>query len=67
MDARLTIIVPTYNRLNLLKKCLDTISNQTDKNFEFIIGHNCSNDGTIEYLMHKYSNSNAAVVFNEKI
>lgn len=46
-----SIILPTYNRLNLLKKALKSVINQTYKNVEILIGDNCSTDGTEEYCI----------------
>lgn len=43
-----TILVLTYNRESLLKKCIESILAQTYNNFEVIIGDNCSTDGTEE-------------------
>lgn len=35
--AETSVLMPTYNRLDLLPKAIDSILNQTYKNFEFII------------------------------
>jgi len=45
-----TVILPTYNRLSVLKSCLSAFSNQTNKNFEIILIDDCSSDGTKEYI-----------------
>ena len=37
-----SVIVTTYNRKNLLKNTMDSILNQTYKNFELIVVDNCS-------------------------
>ena len=44
------IVVVTYNRLELLKICLQNIKKQTVLFDEVIVVDNCSNDGTGEYL-----------------
>jgi len=49
----ISIIIPTYNRRNDLKKCLDTIKNQSYKNHEIIIVDDGSTDGT-EDLIKNY-------------
>ena len=47
----LSIIIPTHNRLGMLKDLLGSIKKQTFRNFEVIIvADNCS-DGTNEYLL----------------
>ena len=43
-------VVVTYNRLPLLKKCIDAVLNQTRKPDRIIVFNNCSSDGTKEYL-----------------
>ena len=52
-----SIILPTYNGLKTLQKSIDSILNQTYKNFELIIIIDGSTDGTHEYLIDKYSNN----------
>lgn len=44
------VIVVTYNRLSLLKECIESIRNQTFKNFDLIIVNNGSTDGTLAWL-----------------
>ena len=44
-------IVVTFNRLPLLKKCLNSIRNQTNKDFDIIVVNNGSTDGTKEWLV----------------
>ncbi len=45
-----SVVIPTYNRIHYLKKALDSVLQQTYKNFEVIIVDNFSNDGTKEYV-----------------
>lgn len=45
-----TIIVTSYNQLDLLKKTLESVFEQTYKDFELIIADDSSNDGTVEWL-----------------
>ena len=44
------IVVVTYNRLSLLKECIDALRHQTYKNFRIVIVNNGSTDGTCEWL-----------------
>ncbi|WP_436917399.1 glycosyltransferase family 2 protein [Acinetobacter schindleri] len=46
----ITIYIPTYNRLELLKRAIQSVQNQTYKNFEIIIVDDNSSDGTQEFL-----------------
>ncbi len=43
-------IVVTYNRLALLKECVDAIRNQTHRPNAIIVVNNSSTDGTLEWL-----------------
>ena len=45
-----SIIVPTYNRKQLLKRAINSVFNQTCKNWELIIVDDGSNDSTVEYI-----------------
>ena len=56
-DAKVTIIIPTKDRLELLKRCIESIKTKTSyKNYEIIIVDNMSQDiKTIEYLNHLQS------------
>lgn len=47
---KITAVVVTYNRLALLKKCLDSIRNQSRRVDEIVVIDNCSTDGTTEFL-----------------
>ena len=50
---KVSVIMPTFNRLDLLKKSLDSILNQSYTNYELIIIDDCSSDGTKEFLEQK--------------
>ena len=45
-----SIIIPTYNQLHFLKKCLKSIEKYTDLPYEIIVVDNGSQDGTAAYL-----------------
>lgn len=53
-DLILTIIVPAYNVERYLKQCLESLANQTDKNFKVIIVNDGSTDGTSD-ICEKYA------------
>ncbi|MDH5465779.1 MAG: glycosyltransferase, partial [Thiovulaceae bacterium] len=45
-----SIIIPTFNRLELLKRAIASAQDQTYKDYELIIIDDASTDGTKEYL-----------------
>ena len=48
-----SILLPTYNRLDMLKKALNSAINQTYKDIEILVGDNCSQDGTEAYMLEE--------------
>ena len=47
---KFSIITPTLNRLEFIKKLIKSIKQQTYNNWELIIVDNGSKDGTVEYI-----------------
>ena len=47
----------THNRLELLKRCVNSIENQSFKDHEILVINNSSTDGTEEYLKSKNINT----------
>ena len=45
-----SIVIPTYNRAELLKRCLDSVEAQTYQNWEAIVVDNYSEDNTEEIV-----------------
>lgn len=50
MEFKYGIVIVTYNRINLLKECVEHCIRQTYRPSRIIIIDNCSTDGTKEYL-----------------
>lgn len=47
---KFTVIIVTYNRLPLLRECLENVMNQTYPIDNILVVNNASTDGTTEYL-----------------
>ncbi|MDX9924653.1 MAG: glycosyltransferase, partial [Ignavibacteriaceae bacterium] len=47
---KIAAVVVTYNRLEYLKKCIDSLYNQSHQINKIIVIDNSSDDGTWEYL-----------------
>lgn len=63
--VRFSVIIVTYNRLSLLKECLNNVLNQTYIPNNVTIVDNCSNDGTYDYLNNKVKTINYLKVYHE--
>lgn len=62
-----SVIVPNYNHEKYLRERLETIYNQTYKNFEVILLDDCSTDNSREILteFYKLHKNNTRIIFNE--
>ncbi len=58
-----SIIIPTYNRASLLKRCLDSVEAQTYTHWEAIVVDNFSEDNT-EEVVQSYNDSRIKYVKN---
>ena len=51
-----SIIIPTFNNLDYLKVCIDSIKKNSKYNHEIILHINCGSDGSLEYVKNnKYT------------
>ena len=55
-DAPLSVsvLIPTWNGKDLLRPCLDSLAQQTYRDFEVIVAENGSVDSTRDMLQHEY-------------
>ena len=49
-DLLVTVYIPTFNRVDLLQRAINSVLNQSYKNIEVIVVDDRSTDGTVEYL-----------------
>ena len=65
---RFSVVIPVYNSYNLLEKCLETLEEQTYKDFEVVIVDDCSTDNSFEKLQNYSQDSklNFHVFKNDK-
>jgi glycosyltransferase involved in cell wall biosynthesis len=48
--ARISIVTPTYNRVNELAGLIESLRAQTDKDFEWVVADGASSDGSVALL-----------------
>jgi glycosyltransferase involved in cell wall biosynthesis len=56
LGEKITCCLLTYNHKHLIESTVETILDQTVKNFEFIISDDCSTDGTWEKILELVKN-----------
>lgn len=66
MSERIAVVVVTYNRLVLLKECIEGIQKQTQPYDKLIIVNNGSTDGTSEYLQ-SIENETTQIIHQENV
>ena len=50
-----SVIITTYNRVNKVGRCIDSILNQNYDNFEIIVVDDCSTDNTKSFFENNYT------------
>lgn len=66
-NKKISVIVPTYNSLKWLPRCLESITGQEYQNLEIIIVDNGSTDGTWDYLQeYKKKDPRLVPIYEEK-
>ena len=51
---KISVVIPTLNRINTLQRALDSVIDQTYKAAEIIVVDNGSSDGTLKFLREQY-------------
>ena len=62
---KIDVIIPTYNRADYLKMAIDSVLDQTYKNFNLYVLDNCSTDHTSK-LLKTYSANQLTYIKNEE-
>ena len=62
MDDKISILIPAYNVERYIEKLLNSIKNQTYKNYEVIISDDCSQDNTVKIIENFcFNNQNISI------
>ena len=64
--VEISVIIPCYNAENYIKKCIDSIVNQSFKNFELICVNDGSTDSTLDILKEYESKNKNMLVVSKK-
>ena len=60
-----TVVIPTYNRADLLPLSIQSVLNQTFQDFEVVVVDNCSTDNTSQ-VMKQYTNDSRVRYFRNE-
>ncbi|MFU7515535.1 glycosyltransferase family 2 protein [Clostridium sp. HCS.1] len=60
----ISLVIINYNNKSYLRRCLNSILNQTYKNLEIIFIDNESKDGSYDFMQEEYSNENIILISN---
>ncbi len=53
-NIKASVIIPNWNGVGLLKDCLESLQNQSFKNFEIILVDNGSTDSSLTYIVNNF-------------
>lgn len=62
----ISIIIPVYNVEKYIKRCVDSLLNQTYKNIEIILINDGSTDNTIRIIKENYRKNKNIILINQK-
>ena len=65
MSAKISVVVPLYNKRDYLKLSVDSILNQTHKNIEVLIVDDCSTDGSLELCRELYGQDDRVKILKQ--
>lgn len=61
----ISVLIPTYNRKELLKRAIESVRLQDYKNIEIYVSDNASTDGTSE-IMNEYIKMDSRIIYNRR-
>lgn len=65
--SRVSIVLPTFNGEKFIGESIDSIINQSFKDWELIIVNDCSNDSTLDIVNHYAHNDNRIKVISNEV
>ena len=65
-QPKIAIIIPVYNTSKYLKQCLDSVINQTYKNYDVIIINDGSTDNSLDIIKEYMKKSSNITLINQK-
>lgn len=65
MEPFFSVVIPTYNRADILPRSIDSVLSQTYKDYELIIVDNGSTDNTQEWLSDNYQDDRIVYHYQE--
>ena len=65
-QLKISIIIPVYNTSKYLRKCLDSVINQSYKNYEVIVVNDGSSDNSLEIIKEYMKNNSKITLIDQK-
>ena len=56
MDIEISVIIPTFNRKQVVSNSIDSVLSQNEEGVEIVVVDDVSTDGTIEFIRKEYKN-----------
>ncbi len=66
MDTLISVIIPVYNTAELLRRCLDSVVNQTYRSLEIILINDGSTDNSLE-ICKEYALKDKRIIIIDKV